>query len=136
MESLIVSPCGLVCNLCLGFQRSNNTCVGCNESGYKPNHCVNCSIIHCPEKLGDPKLLCNVCEQYPCRRLKDIDKRYRTKYGESLVENFIWIERMGMTAFKEELIKYWTCSGCGELLCAHRDVCLHCGAPNPHFHHH
>ena len=133
MDSMIISPCGLICDLCLGFQRTKNTCVGCNEAGNKPNHCVNCSIIHCPEKNGDPTLLCNVCEKYPCKRLKNLDKRYRTKYGESLVENFIKIETMGLQAFRKEATEYWTCPECGELLCVHRPNCLHCNAPNPHF---
>lgn len=133
MESLIISPCGLICDLCLGFQRTKNTCVGCNEVGYKPYHCENCSIVHCPEKKGGPTLLCHVCEKYPCRRLKALDKRYRTKYGESLIENLSKIENMGITAFKEEAAVYWTCPECGKLLCAHRENCLYCNAPNPHF---
>ncbi len=33
--------------------------------------------------LGEGKLrFCFECESYPCKRLKALDKRYRTKYHE------------------------------------------------------
>ena len=133
MNSVSVAPCGLICELCLGFQREKNKCVGCNHSGYKPNHCTVCSIKTCPEKGGDETLLCNTCVKFPCRRIKDLDKRYKTKYGESSIENLNAISKIGLSLFIKQAEIDWTCSQCGELLCVHKEKCLVCGAINAKF---
>ncbi len=134
MDSTSVAPCGVICDICLGFQRKNkNKCVGCNNIGYKPHHCEVCSIKGCPEKNGNEKLLCNECAKFPCERIKKLDKRYRTEYGESVIQNLQTISRIGIDSFiKQEEVK-WKCSQCGNLLCVHRELCLVCGAKNEHF---
>lgn len=128
-----VAPCGLICDLCLGAQREKNRCVGCNNKGNKPPHCIKCSIKCCEEKDGNKKLLCNKCSKYPCRRLKNLDKRYRVKYGESLIENFKRINEIGIRQFIKEEKEKWRCEKCGKLLCVHRDKCLNCGEINKRF---
>lgn len=128
-----IAPCGLNCELCLGFQRAKNKCVGCIPEGNKPAHCAVCSIKSCPEKKGNIRMLCGDCPKYPCRRLKALDKRYRTQYGESLTENFAAIKAVGMEAFLEAEENKWACKSCGKPLCVHRDKCLQCGAENPFF---
>jgi hypothetical protein len=128
-----VAPCGLICDLCLGAQRQKNKCVGCNYPGNKPPYCIKCRIKNCDEKNGNDRLLCNKCPKYPCRRLKDLDKRYRRKYGESLVENFKLINEIGIKNFIRQENEKWKCEKCGELLCVHRSKCLHCGAVNNKF---
>jgi hypothetical protein len=133
MDRSLIAPCGLNCALCLGFQRKKNKCDGCNHFGEKPTYCRTCSIRACPEKGGNASLLCNVCPKYPCRRLKDLDKRYRTKYGESLIENFTLISESGMEALLARDAVRWKCPQCGELFCVHREVCLTCGAKNEKF---
>jgi uncharacterized OB-fold protein len=67
------------------------------------------------------------CAQFPCARIKHIDKRYRTKYGMSMIENLETIQSLGMNAFVKQERSRWECSKCGGILCAHRDVCLNCG---------
>ncbi|HPG40271.1 MAG TPA: DUF3795 domain-containing protein [bacterium] len=133
MNSKSIASCGLICDLCLGAQRKKNRCVGCNATGYKPFHCNKCSIRYCSEKNGNYDLLCNECNKYPCKRLKTLDKRYRVKYGESLVENFALLKELGMDEFIRMMIEKWQCRNCGELLCAHSNKCLVCGAMNPRF---
>jgi hypothetical protein len=128
-----IAPCGLICDLCLGYQREKNTCVGCNNEGNKPYHCTKCSIKLCPEKKGNSSLLCNECSNYPCRRLKDLDKRYRLKHGESLIENFKNIKGNGFNVFIAEEKKKWECPHCGKLLCAHKEKCVHCGGINKRY---
>lgn len=129
MDAMIVAPCGVICNLCLGFQRTANRCAGCNEMGDKTQHCNVCSIKRCPEKQGNPRLLCSACTKFPCRRIRDLEKRYTTRYGESPIGNLQAIEKFGMETFSREQAEVWRCGTCGELLCVHRENCLHCGAP-------
>lgn len=133
MNSNSLAPCGVICDLCLAFQRDRNKCVGCLAEGSKPYHCTVCSIKDCPEKQGDPTILCSLCKKYPCRRLKDLNKRYCAKYGESLLKNLESARKDGLEAFIAASSTKWLCPGCGQLLCVHSGKCLHCGNANPYF---
>ena len=128
-----IAPCGIICDICLGFQRDKNKCVGCNTTGFKPFHCDTCSIKFCPEKKGNNTLLCVHCSKFPCKRIKNLDKRYRTKYNESPIQTLQSISEVGLKSVIKPEKEKWTCSKCGKLLCVHRDVCLHCGARNKYF---
>jgi hypothetical protein len=66
------------------------------------------------------------CEKYPCKRLKQLDNRYRTKYKMSMIENLELIKKIGLDGFIESENSRWTCPGCGSMLCVHRDFCLKC----------
>jgi hypothetical protein len=133
MDSNSLAPCGVLCDLCLGFQRSKNKCVGCNHEGYKPYHCTVCSIILCPEKNGNKNLLCGECVKFPCRRIKDLDKRYTIKYGESPIQNLKDAKSLGIEEFINIENEKWKCPDCGQLLCVHNEICLSCGAKNEFF---
>ena len=128
-----VAPCGLVCDLCSGFQREENKCVGCNNMGNKPTYCQSCNIKLCEKKKGNNALLCNKCEEYPCKRIKNLKKRYEQKYGENINENFIRINEIGIKAFIVEQCEKWTCKKCGELLCVHKKNCMNCGEANKYY---
>jgi hypothetical protein len=128
-----LAPCGVNCLLCYGYQREKDKCVGCNNEGYKPYHCTVCRKKLCPEKGGDTMALCSTCPKFPCRSLRDLDKRYTEKYGVSVVANLKEAEAAGVDAWLEREAVKWTCPGCGRLLCVHRDVCLSCGGKNPYF---
>ncbi|MBN2805467.1 MAG: hypothetical protein JXR22_02330, partial [Prolixibacteraceae bacterium] len=71
--------------------------------------------------------------KFPCRRIKDLDKRYRLKYGESPVENLNTLKTIGLIQFSELMKEKWTCRQCGQLLCVHREICLICGNKNEYF---
>lgn len=126
---MTLAPCGVVCELCIGFQRIKNKCVGCLSSGNKPKHCTVCSIKNCPEKDSEEDLCIN-CDKFPCRRLRDLEKRYSTRYGESPTENMRTAQEQGREAFSEIIRNTWTCSHCGTLLSAHRETCIVCGSDN------
>lgn len=128
-----VAPCGVICDLCLGFQRTKNKCVGCNSIGNKPYHCTVCSITTCPEKNGNENSLCNECSKFPCRRIKNLDKRYTTRYGESPIINLRTIKEKEMEEFINIESEKWKCAECGHLFCVHRNACLNCGSKNPFF---
>lgn len=133
MNNTSIAPCGVICDICLGFQRDKNKCVGCNKIGNKPYHCTVCSIKSCAEKKGIEKLLCSDCAKFPCRRIKDLDKRYKLKYGESPIQNLNTIKEIGIIQFIGIEKEKWSCSKCGQLLCVHREVCLKCGNKNEFF---
>ena len=42
---------------------------------------------------------CYECSNYPCTRLKALDKRYLTKYHMSMIENLDYIKEFGMENF-------------------------------------
>jgi hypothetical protein len=134
MDITLIAPCGLNCALCLGYQREKNKCGGCNSATVRQGYCTSCILKLCPEKDGDTTKICGTfCSKFPCKRLRDLDKRYRTKYGESCLENIALIEEIGLEAFAERDAVKWRCPQCGELLCCHRGACVHCGAVNDLF---
>ena len=127
MNNTSIAPCGVICDICLGFQRTKNKCVGCNSIGNKAYHCTSCSIKTCPEKNGDEELFCYECCEFPCRRIKNLDKRYTTKYGESPIKNLQTIKEIGLKEFTRIEEEKWKCNSCGAVLCVHRKVCMTCG---------
>jgi hypothetical protein len=133
MNNNSVAPCGVICDICLGYQRGKNKCVGCLSVGNKPYHCTVCSIKSCEEKKGNEELLCYDCSKFPCKRIKNLDKRYTLKYGESPIQNLNKIKEIGLQAFIDIEKEKWKCNNCGQLLCVHREVCLNCGNKNRYF---
>jgi hypothetical protein len=125
----LIAPCGMNCGICLGHLRDKNKCLGCREmSESKPNQCRKCIIVHCKILKENKMLFCsNKCEKFPCTRLKNLDKRYRAKYGMSMLENLENIKKFGINKFVKSELKRWKCPKCEELFCVHRDSCLKCG---------
>lgn len=124
----MIAPCGMNCAICIGFLRDKNPCPGClGDDQNKPKHCVNCSVVICPELEKQEDRFCYDCEKLPCKRLKTLDKRYRAKYSMSMLENLENIKVWGIEKFIASEQKRWTCPQCGALLSAHRDDCLNCG---------
>ena len=124
----LIAPCGMNCGLCIGHQRDKNPCGGCfkKEDKNKPKHCRSCVIVNCELLARTESGFCYDCEKYPCPRLKRLDKRYRSNYGMSMIENLATIQNIGIEEFlKNEEIR-WTCAQCGFGLCVHRDYCLNC----------
>jgi len=125
-----MAPCGINSSLCYAYQRVKNPCDGCLIDGNKPNSCRNCVIRDCPEKGGDAAKLYVTCEKYPCKRMKDLSKRYSTRYGVDIDQNMRMIEESGFEAFCAAEKERWTCPGCGNLLCMHHPSYAVCGEAN------
>lgn len=75
LQQPIVAPCGMNCALCQAYQGKGLACNGCGRGGER-KACQNCSIRQCEHKTA----FCFECAGYPCKRLKALDKRYRTRY--------------------------------------------------------
>ncbi|MEI6681336.1 MAG: DUF3795 domain-containing protein [Bacteroidota bacterium] len=125
IPSVLIAPCGMNCGICKFYLRYRHKCAGCNiETPFKPRHCLVCSIKLCPER-GESQF-CYGCKKYPCARLRQLDKRYRTKYSMSMVENLNNIRESGLERFMESENSRWVCPVCGNPLCVHDHKCYQC----------
>jgi hypothetical protein len=69
---------------------------------------------------------CFECEKFPCERLKNLDKRYRLKYGMSEIDNLNKIKEIGLAEFMKIENSRWLCPKCGKQLCVHNKKCYFC----------
>lgn len=124
----LIAPCGMNCGICMAYLRKKNHCAGClNEDEDKVPHLQRCIIRNCDTIRHNDSGFCYECENYPCKRLKQLDKRYRTRYKMSMLENLEFIKTKGLAAFKEKELERWRCPECGGVICVHRGYCFSCG---------
>jgi len=131
MKTTLIAPCGINCGLCSAYIRARNPCPGClapvrAETGHR----TTCSIKYCAEPGGPARKrrFCFSCGKFPCQRLLNLDRRYRTKYGVSMLENLANVRAHGVAAFVRREKVRWLCPSCGATLCVHRRQCVACGA--------
>ena len=128
LTSELIAPCGMDCGLCSGHLREKNRCPGCNgDDTDKPRYCLTCKIKTCDAIASGAISFCFDCARFPCTRLRQLDKRYRTKYGMSMTENLLRIQEIGLEAFVAAEKLRWACPECGSLLCVHLPDCGVCG---------
>ncbi len=124
-ESSMIAPCGMNCGSCIGYMRPKNTCPGCwvVDQGKARVQCVirNCELL---QKTDSG--FCYDCLKYPCRRLKQLDKRYKTKYNTSFLDNLAMIKEKGIDYFLNFETNRRKCPDCGASLSVHRNNCLAC----------
>ena len=104
MNKDLIAPCGMNCGLCRNFLRDKNKCPGCFNGRKINEKCIKCAIKLCPKRNGD---YCFDCDEFPCDRLKRMDKRYQEKYGMSEIANLKYIQKKGMKSFLEKEEKKW-----------------------------
>ena len=75
---------------------------------------------------GNKISFCFECNDFPCERLKKLDKRYKEKYKMSMIENLKYIEKFGIDKFLKNERKNWNCPKCGEIICVHTKKCYSC----------
>lgn len=128
IPTALIAPCGMNCALCHAYVREKKSCPGCRGSDdAKSKSCLTCRIKSCGKIAKGGIKYCFGCDDYPCARLRHLDKRYRTNYGMSMIENLDAIRSLGIRRFIEMEKKRWACPACGKLLCVHKPVCLSCG---------
>lgn len=118
----LIAPCGMDCAICMAFLREKNRCPGCRSPDRK--HHEKCFIFTCGKRTGK---YCSSCAEFPCRRMKLLDKRYRTRYGMSMLENLDAIRQNGIRAFTQAEQERWTCPACSGTINVHRWRCSFCG---------
>ena len=70
---------------------------------------------------------CYECNDFPCERLERLDKRYRTYFKMSMIENLEYIKKNGINQFLGKEEERWKCPECGAVICCHNGVCFDCG---------
>ena len=127
MDKKLIAPCGMNCGICLGYLRDKNKCDGCRgDNEHIPKYCIKCIIRNCELLAKTDSKFCYDCEKYPCTRLKQLDKRYRTNYNMSMIENLEYIREFGLEKFVCKENERWACKNCGGTICVHRGICLDC----------
>ncbi|NTW49305.1 MAG: DUF3795 domain-containing protein [Chlorobiales bacterium] len=124
----LIAPCGMNCRLCYAYVRNKNSCPGCRaDDNLKPKTRVICKIKTCEKLLTGGFKYCFSCDDFPCQSITHMDKRYRTKYQMSTIENLNRIREVGVRRFVREENEKWTCPECSEFICVHKPECLSCG---------
>ena len=127
-ETKLIAPCGMNCGVCYAYLRKERKCSGCHgDNTDKSAYCINCIIRNCEMIKISQSGFCFECDKYPCKRLKQLDKRYRTKYAMSMIENLESIKGIGLSAFIDNEKERWQCVKCGGVICVHRGYCDNCG---------
>ncbi|MEI7883818.1 MAG: DUF3795 domain-containing protein [Clostridia bacterium] len=138
MEEKLIAPCGMNCGLCISYLAKQNEI---NQKGFKRKYCEGClpRAKNCTYMQEQCDLLgkglvrfCYECQDFPCNRLKSLDKRYRTKYHMGMIENLEFIREHGMEKFLEKEEQKWCCPICGEAICCHNGLCLKCNLDKLH----
>lgn len=133
MEENLIAPCGMNCGLCISYLAMKNDL---KKKGFARKYCPgcrprrkNCTFMAKQCNLVGKGLIgfCFECENFPCRRLKDLDKRYNTKYHMSMIDNLEFIKKDGLASFLEKEKAKWCCPECGDVICCHNGLCLNCG---------
>lgn len=128
INAMLIAPCGMNCRLCRAYIRDKKGCPGCfGDDSLKLQSCVTCRIKNCDSLEKNKLRFCFSCESFPCERLKNLDKRYRTKYGMSMIDNLEKIKNDGIVLFIKNEKERWTCPECNEIICVHNPGCLSCG---------
>ncbi|WP_222621162.1 DUF3795 domain-containing protein [Butyricimonas hominis] len=122
-----VAPCGVNCGVCMAYLRKKKPCRGCWSDGVKMKHCTSCRIKNCLLSRESGGHYCHECEKFPCLSVKGLDKRYRTNYGISLIDNLRRVQEVGEVRFLEEEREKWRCKVCGNVLSVHLKACMFCG---------
>lgn len=129
----LIAPCGMNCALCIRYQSQKHDL---KKRGFHRKYCPGCIPRgrHCLY-MGDACVLvgegrvrfCFECPDFPCKRLRALDRRYRAKYHTSMIENLKFIRDNGISEFLGEQEKNWRCETCGGEICCHNGLCLACG---------
>ena len=126
-ERTLIAPCGMNCGTCIAYLREKNRCCGCwPDDKAKPKSCALCIVKNCEYLDQTKSKFCYECEKFPCKRIKQLDKRYSTKYRVSFIRNLLSIKEIGISEFLLNEAQRWTCPGCGSVVSVHRDHCLNC----------
>lgn len=132
MKEELIAPCGMNCGLCISYLAMKNEL---NKKGLKRVYCEGCiprgkNCLHMGDRcqlLGKGLVrFCYECKDFPCKRLKALDKRYSTKYHMSMIENLTAMRESGLESFLENEAEKWTCPDCGNTVCCHIGLCLNC----------
>ena len=126
----LVAPCGMNCALCRSYHAKE---LDLNKTGRNLTYCSGCrprgkGCLFFKGKCSkiNKNKYCFECAEYPCKLIKNLDKRYTTKYGMSMIENLDYIKKKGIRKFMDQQDKKHACKKCNELINVHEPICYNC----------
>jgi len=128
LNEKLIAPCGMNCGICRGYLREKNKCPGCaSDDPYKRSYNRECTVRNCKTIKNNDSGFCYECSDFPCKRLKQLDKRYTTKYSMSMLENLGIIKEKGIGVLLAREEEKWKCPECGGIISCHNGICYSCG---------
>ena len=116
MEESLLAPCGMNCGICTGYLSMKNDL---RTQGIKEHYCAGCRYKsgklcafakRCDLLKNRQICYCFECDRFPCDNLEPLDKRYKSKYHMSMIENLNYVKDHGIKAFLEKEEEKWKCS--------------------------
>jgi hypothetical protein len=129
----LIAPCGMNCAICSGYLARQYEV---KSQGIRMPYCTGCRPRdkqcaflkkRCQLLLSGQVQYCYECPDFPCERLRHIDRRYKTFFRISLIENLEDIKEKGIEAFLKKEEEKWRCPECGGVICCHNGICFNCG---------
>lgn len=125
IDKAMFAPCGMNCTVCYKHCYHKKPCAGClNSDEGKPECCRKCKIKDCIKEKGLSH--CFACPDYPCKRMKNLEKSYNQRYEASLIENGAFVQEHGLELFMEMQKEKYTCPKCGGIISIHHRECSEC----------
>ena len=92
LKNILFAPCGMNwCSLHI-FEIKTSVPVAGSKARIKQsllNNVLSQNVVIC--KIQDQNSVM-IVEKYPCQRIKNLDKRYRTKYRTSFIDNLTMVK--------------------------------------------
>jgi hypothetical protein len=127
MKTELIAPCGMNCGICYAYLRDKNKCPGCRFfHSQEPVSIARCKIKNCEFLKNGMFEYCFECQNYPCKNLKNLDKRYRNKYNMSEIDNLEIIRKYGIRKLIENEKVKWSCPECNGTINVHKGTCSKC----------
>ncbi len=132
MNEELVAPCGMNCGTCSGYlayskgiPKKRGAIIHC--AGCRPRD-KRCAYLkgNCHRLSKGMVRFCHECGEFPCLRLRHLDKRYVKNFNVSLIANLQRISTEGVKAFLQEEKQRYQCSRCGGTICIHNGKCYDC----------
>ena len=110
ISTKLIAPCGMNFRLCIALTRDKKPCPGCRgDDSLKAKVRIMCRIKNCEMMVNAKVKYCFGCSSFPCSRLDHLDKRYRDKYGMSMIDNLEKIRKFGIRHFIRNEKERWSC---------------------------
>ncbi len=125
IPTTMFAPCGMNCMVCYRHCVSKKSCGGCfQDTDGKSEGCKSCRIQSCVKEKGIQ--YCFSCKHFRCKLIQKMDKRYRDRYNQSLIENSIQVREHGLVAFLAAERSKWICGKCDGIISLHDNECSEC----------